>query len=155
MEISPGMAARARASGNYSSILEGSIQEYVSRIEEPIDHVVSFFALQFLDPVDMDFMLTSAFLTANRSVTISVDEIPESYNEALRQSGNGHMAQWDNVGVVETFGVPRGWTLSSQQRHFAWKSFHTGHEVYTTVFRFERHGPGDSLTSRDITCLKN
>ena len=150
VELSPGMAARARSSGAYTSILEGSIQNYVSRIEEPVDHIVSFYALQFLDPVDMDFVLVSAFLTASCSVTISVDEIPEAYNDALRQNGYAHMAQWDHVQTVETFGVPRGWRLISQERFFAWKSWHTGHEVYTTVFRFERHRSGDVLTARDI-----
>lgn len=104
----------------------------------PVDHVVCFYALQFLDIVDLDFILTFAFLTTAMSVTFSIDEVPDDYNKALRQSGQEHMVQNNHLKAVEEFGIPQGWELAFKKRFFAWKSWHTGHDVYTTVFRFER-----------------
>ncbi|OJJ36324.1 hypothetical protein ASPWEDRAFT_737094 [Aspergillus wentii DTO 134E9] len=137
IELSPQMAARATSSGAYGTIFEGSIQQHVSSIGR-IDHVVSWYALQFLDEVDLNFALTTCFINATQSITFSIDEIPDKYNEDIKEAGDAHMVQFNHVAAVERFGVPHGWRLAHRRRQFAWKSAHTKYDVYSTVFRYER-----------------
>lgn len=146
--MSPGMARYAHASGAYANIIEGAMQEKIG-LAGPVDHVVCFYALQFLDIIDLDFLLAFAFLNTAVSVTFSVDEIPEGYNDALRQRDMEHMVQHNHLKAVEDFGVPHGWDLTFKRRFFAWKSYHTGHDIYTTVFRFDRRTREISIANAD------
>ncbi|CAG8168724.1 unnamed protein product [Penicillium nalgiovense] len=149
-DLSPGMVNLCRKTGVYDQVdisgLQTCLLQY-SRHGE-VDHVVSFGALHFLSPEEFASFFVQCFIIANKSITVSVDEIPDSYNEHLHEKGLSYMHSTNHLGNMEAFGEPQGWKLVSRQRHYSWTSPTTGDDIYSTFFRFGRVDPGNVLISR-------
>jgi SAM-dependent methyltransferase len=139
-DLSPGMADICRKTGLYDQVYISGIQTCLLQYPDPaeVDHIVCFGAVHFLSPEEFSFFLVQCFVIANKSITIAVDEIPDSYNKHLRERGLSHMHSINHLANIEAFGKPRGWRLVGRQRHFSWTSPTTGDDVYSTFFRFER-----------------
>jgi hypothetical protein len=116
-----------------------------------VDHVVCLSALHFLRPELFSFALVLFFARANKSITISVDEIPDTYNENLDKIGYAYMHSTNHISSIEAFGEPPGWKLTRSERSFSWTSHATGDDVYTTYFRFDRiDGESRQLLLKDV-----
>ena len=123
----------------YKEVVIGPLQEVIMDTNEHFDHIACLSALQYVDEVTLSAVLARMFQLARSSITFTVDEIPESYNSALKQTcmrANNHLQ------VVEGFGVPRGWRLAHRKQDpNGWKSPNTGIVVAVTIFRFEALQP--------------
>ncbi|KAG6065911.1 hypothetical protein E4U32_006824 [Claviceps aff. humidiphila group G2b] len=143
-DISSGMLDVCRETGLYDSLHQATMHSALMNLTEPIDHVVCSSALQHIEPEMFSFIMVLFFLRASKSITLSVEEIPDVYNENLIKAGHikaGSMAPNSNhVGAMEAFGVPEGlgWRLVSKERVFSWASPKTGDRIYSTYYRFER-----------------
>ncbi|KAG6046864.1 hypothetical protein E4U39_000987 [Claviceps sp. Clav50 group G5] len=147
-DISSGMLDVCRETGLYDSLHQATMHSALMNLTEPIDHLVCSSALQHIEPEMFSFVMVLFFLRASKSITLSVEDIPDVYNENLIKLGHikaGHMAPSSNhVGAMEAFGVPEGlgWRLVSKKRVFSWASPKTGDRIHSTYFRFERSDDG-------------
>ncbi|GAB0136379.1 hypothetical protein EsDP_00004680 [Epichloe bromicola] len=142
-DISPGMLETCRTSGLYDVLYLASMEATLLKISnsdyaKDVDHITSFSAIHFLRPEMFSFVMVLCFVLANRSITINVDEIPDSYNENLKEKGLDFMHSINHLANMEAFGEPKGWRLVSREREYSWTSPTTGDRVNTTYFRFER-----------------
>lgn len=142
-DISPGMLETCRTSGLYDVLYLDSMEATLLKISNSdyakgIDHIICSSAIHFLSPEMLSFVMVLCFVLANRSITINVDEIPDTYNERLKEKGFGFMHSFDHLANMEAFGVPKGWRLVKGEREYSWTSPTTGDRVYTVYFRFER-----------------
>ncbi|KAG6207590.1 hypothetical protein E4U35_000829 [Claviceps purpurea] len=143
-DISSGMLDICRETGFYDSLNQTTMHSALMNFTEPIDHVVCSSALQHIEPEMFSFIMVLLFIRASKSITLSVEDIPDVYNENLLKAGYikaGCMAPSINhLGAMEAFGVPEGlgWQLVSKERVFSWASPKTGDRIYATWFRFER-----------------
>ncbi|KAG6138194.1 hypothetical protein E4U28_004293 [Claviceps purpurea] len=143
-DISSGMLDICRETGFYDSLHQTAMHSALMNLTEPIDHVVCSSALQHIEPEMFSFIMVLIFVRASKSITLSVEDIPDAYNEKLLKAGHikaGSMALSSNhLGAMEAFGVPEGlgWQLVSKERVFSWASPKTGDRIYATWFRFER-----------------
>jgi SAM-dependent methyltransferase len=144
-DLSPGMVDLCRKTGVYDQVYVSGMQtcllQYFGHGE--VDHIVCFGAVHFLSPEEFASFLVQCFIIANKSITVAVDEIPDSYNEHLREKGLSHMHSTNHLGNMEAFGEPQSWLLVSRRRHYSWTSPTTGDDVYSTFFRFERVDGGN------------
>lgn len=140
VDISKEMIDMCRRSGTmYTEMHVARMEQFLSIYNDPIDHIVCVSALQYLSVEELYFVLARCFQLATKSVTISVDEIPEMYNVGLRKQGNGHMVCSNHAERVKSIiREPEGWRLVCLRYHWSWKSPKTGDEVYTNFFRWER-----------------
>ncbi|KFX89772.1 hypothetical protein V490_06815 [Pseudogymnoascus sp. VKM F-3557] len=122
----------------YEAVILGPVQKILMVYQKPVDHIVCMGTLHFLSTYELSMVLSRSFQLARSSVTFSVEEIPQVYNDSLKAIGEQHMESLDHLAGVEAFGTPVGWKLVDRWRRFGWKSPTTGAEVYTSVFRFER-----------------
>ncbi|KAG6119749.1 hypothetical protein E4U13_007346 [Claviceps humidiphila] len=147
-DISSGMLDVCRDTGFYDSLDQTAMHSALMNLTEPIDHVVCSSALQHIEPEMFSFIMVLLFVRARKSITLSVEDIPDVYNEKLLKAGlikAGAMAPSSNhLGAMEAFGVPErlGWQLVSKERVFSWASPKTGDRIYATWFRFERADDG-------------
>ncbi|RSL41926.1 hypothetical protein CEP54_015661 [Fusarium duplospermum] len=139
IDISSEMGRLAKESG-YDHVFIGPVQEVLPTITESFDHIMYFSAIHFLSPLEVSLVLSRCFQLAKRSVTLGVDEIPETYNEAIKKlpPPNNVMTSINQVQEVRDFGVPRGWKLALEEQTFGWHSPNTNVDVNTTLFHFER-----------------
>ncbi|QMW39184.1 hypothetical protein G4B11_002464 [Aspergillus flavus] len=147
-DISSMMVETCRSTGIYDAVYIDRMQTCLLNNLDygDVDHIVCLSAIHFLSPEEFTFVLVLCFLMAHKSITIGVDEIPDGYNESLQALGHHHMYSTNHVANMELFGEPRGWRLATRHREFAWKSFTTQHEVWTTYYRFEKVGNDDCGT---------
>ena len=134
--------AMTQASSNstmlYDYIHMGPMQAVLPKLDRQFDHIISLSSLHFLDTSTLSLVLNRMFELAEKSVTITIDDIPDVYNEHLVKSGYEHMYSFNHTKEVEEFGVPKGWKVVHQEYQYAWTSPTTGDGVYTTLWRFER-----------------
>ena len=138
-DISPGMVRNNPRPEVYKEVIIGPLQEVIMDTNEHFDHIACMSAFCFLDEVTLSAVLVRMFQVARSSVTFTVEEIPESYNPAMKQTYN--VISNNHLQVVEGFGVPRGWRLAYRKRDDGWKSPTTGIQVAVTIFRFEALQP--------------
>ncbi|KAI9933662.1 hypothetical protein ASPWEDRAFT_174822 [Aspergillus wentii DTO 134E9] len=151
-DISVEMVAICRKTGLYSEVYIDRMQTCLLKAHDQAeaDHIVCFGAAHFLSPEELTFCLVLCFVVARKSITIAIDEIPDSYNENLDRLGHSCMRSLNHLAHMESFGVPRGWRLISRQRQYSWTSPTTGDDVFSNFFRFERI---DGENGRDIKAL--
>jgi SAM-dependent methyltransferase len=139
VDISPEMAQASEEAG-YDQCYVGPIQEVIPRISEKFDHIVCYQAIHFVNTFELSLVLSRCFQLALKSVTIGIDEIPNEYNKRIRllKPPANLMTSINHIQEIRNFGVPRGWKLTLEERHFGWTSPNSGVEVYTTVFHYER-----------------
>jgi SAM-dependent methyltransferase len=149
-DLSPGMAKICRETGLYDQVYVAGMQSCLLQYHgrDQIDHVVCFGAVHFLTPEEFGLFLVQCFVIANRSITIAVDEIPDSHNMRLRNKGMSYMHSINHLANMKNFGEPEGWRLVSHRRRFSWNSPTTGDDVYSTFFRFERMAQKNILMTR-------
>jgi trans-aconitate methyltransferase len=147
-DISPMMVETCRATGFYDEVHIDRMQTCLLHNLDhgDVDHIVCLSAIHFLSPEEFTFVLVLCFLVARKSITIGVDEIPDEYNERLHDLGLHYMHSTNHLANMELFGEPRGWKLVAHHREFAWRSFTTGHDVWSTYFRFEKVADEDCGT---------
>ncbi|EWC47446.1 hypothetical protein DRE_00414 [Drechslerella stenobrocha 248] len=138
IEVSAQMRTECLRHGWYKKILLGPIQRVLVAYTNPVDHITCIGALHYLDTNELSLVLSRAFQLASCSVTFTVDEITDSYKSAQSLRGLAHMGGLNHLGEVEAYGTPEGWKLADRWRHLGWNSPSTGHEIYTSIFRFER-----------------
>ncbi|KAH7929947.1 glutathione synthetase ATP-binding domain-like protein [Leucogyrophana mollusca] len=148
VDISPAMLASPTIRAHYSTVLVSPMQEAAMTLED-FDHVVVFGCLHFLDPTIFSAVLSRLFFVARRSITISVEDIPERYNDHLRKIGYGVMYSWNHTKAVRDFGVPQNWRVAYDQRFDAWDSPKTGDKVFATILRYERVDAGQSCGMKE------
>ncbi|KAL4985302.1 hypothetical protein BDW68DRAFT_165384, partial [Aspergillus falconensis] len=140
-DIAPQMLEICRKFGVYDNThidsMEGALVNG-HHYADSIDHIVCFSALHFLCPELFTFFLVLCFTLAHKSITISVDEIPDQYNEHLTKMNLEYMHSNNHVAKMEQFANVPGWKMTRGERQFSWSSPKTGDEVYTTYFRFDR-----------------
>ncbi len=101
------------------------------------DHILSIGCLLFLNKVVFQMTLNLMFEMATKSITITIDEIPDEYNEILVKMGYGFMYSYNHKCVLDTFKVPDKWILTYNKRQHMWRSLTTGIDVYGSLLRFE------------------
>lgn len=140
-DISPGMLQLCQECKTYDATILESMETalvHYRRYAHTIDHIVSFTAIHFLRPEVFSFFMALCFALANKSITVTVDEIPDHYNETLIKMGYAHMYSNNHLKAMEAFGEPPGWRLERGKSQFSWTSPTTGDDIYSTCFRFER-----------------
>lgn len=147
VDISEGMLDKCYKGDCYQDLFVEPMQRFISKVTAGVDHIVSVSALHHLTPEELSFVLVRCFQLAKKSITLSIDEIPDKYNQVLRSRGLPHMHSNDHVKNVKAMGEPDGWRLSYLRRQFGWKSPATGVQVYVTVFHFERYANDEPLTA--------
>ncbi|PLB35189.1 uncharacterized protein BDW47DRAFT_133789 [Aspergillus candidus] len=149
-DISEEMANICRETKIYDEVYIDGMQTCLLnyRNQDEIDHIICFGAAHFLSREGFTFFMVLCFVLAKKSITIAIDEIPDTYNEHLRQIGHGHMHSVNHLETMEGFKEPRGWRLVNRQRQYSWTSPTTGDDVFSTFFRFER------TDEKDIKILK-
>lgn len=140
-DISYQMVEKNPIPESYKEYKMGPLQDVVMNLTESFDHIVSRSAFQYLDEVTLSAVLARIFLVARKSVTFTIDEIPELQNEMLEKASMKHMQAKNHVALVDGFGVPRGWRVASRQRAYAWTSPSTNTDVFVTTYRFEALKP--------------
>lgn len=139
IDISQGMVDQNPIPASYAEYRIAPVQELIMNLTEQFDHIVSHSTFLFLDEITLSAVLARMFQVARKSITFTVDEVPEAFSEAIQQHVDVRV--WNNLAHVEGFGVPRGWRVAYRNRRFGWKSPHTGVDVYVTSFRFEALKP--------------
>lgn len=139
IEPSEGMKKKCQQNcpGLYDHIHSGLMQDVIMTLPS-FDHVVAMDSMHFLDPDTFLLVMCRVFELARISVTLSLGEFTNDYNQALLDRGMPFMHSFNHVQGLEAFGVPKGWKLVYQKRHFAWVSPHTHQSIFATIFRFER-----------------
>ncbi|WEW56108.1 hypothetical protein PRK78_001543 [Emydomyces testavorans] len=145
VDISEGMLDVCKQGGWYHGLYIEPIQRFIAKITGGVDHVVAMSVLHHLTPEELTFVLVRCFQLAKKSITLTVDEIPDEYNQVLHKRGLPHMHSNDQLKNVKAMGEPAGWRLSYLRRQFGWTSPATGVQVYVTVFHFERYEKEDPL----------
>ncbi|KAM7216729.1 hypothetical protein V8F06_007839 [Rhypophila decipiens] len=149
-DIAPGMLKICEKFGVYESVHLDSMEETLVNFQtyaETVDHVVCFTAIQLLRPEVLSLFLVLAFALTNKSITFTVNEVPERYNDYLESNDHAHMRSANHVKALEDFGVPAGWELVWKQKEFAWKTPQTGDDIYSVIYRYERV---DERTTKDV-----
>ncbi|KAF9957845.1 hypothetical protein BGZ72_001258 [Mortierella alpina] len=134
IDLSPMTAAKAT---HYKKVYIGTIQRMLPFVGR-FDHVVSSGALYFLDKDSLLSVMDRCFVISEQSITLGIEDIPDSYNRHLLKMGFGDMYSHNHTSVVDSYVVPEGWQLVHKQRHFLWFSPKTGDNVFGTFYRFER-----------------
>lgn len=142
IELSPGMAEICRETDLYDTIHTGPLQKLLPTAGS-FDHIGCVSSLYFLTPLDFTLSMVCMFLQARKSVVVTLDEVPDEYNRRIRNldASQSCMIGYNHVPLMEnTFcnPPPRGWKLAERYRRFAWKSPHTGVEVFMTGYVFLR-----------------
>ncbi|KAK6360501.1 hypothetical protein TWF730_006641 [Orbilia blumenaviensis] len=142
IELSKGMADVSQKTGAYRKVHIGTVQSIIPTIG-PFDHIVAFSMLYFLTPEDFTMTMVRAFQLARKSLVVSIDKIPDAYNEKLIKSGPpaSNMVGHNHLSIMEKMFCnppPNGWKLANKQQHWGWKSPSMDIEVYLTVYIFER-----------------
>ncbi|KAF3310791.1 hypothetical protein TWF173_009268 [Orbilia oligospora] len=142
IELSKGMAEMCQKTGVYNKVHIGPAQSLITSIGS-FDHIVSFSVLYFLTPEDFTMTMVRAFQLARKSLTVGLDEIPESYTNKLIEMGppHSHMIGHNHLPIMEKMFCdtpPAGWKLVDKHRQWGWKSPIAGSEVYVTLYSFER-----------------
>ncbi|RLL95664.1 hypothetical protein CFD26_104968 [Aspergillus turcosus] len=147
-DITSRMGDICRSTGLYEHVHIESMEAALlncHRFADSVDHIVCFSALHFLRPEIFTFVLVLCFTLAKRSVSISIDEIPDVYNENLEKKGFGSMHSFNHLDSMLAFGEPPNWRLTKSTRQYSWTSPVTRDEIYTTYFRFDRIGESQDL----------
>ncbi|KAF3935456.1 hypothetical protein ABW20_dc0108087 [Dactylellina cionopaga] len=139
-DISSGMIDICRETGLYDQLHIERMQTCLinHHNDGDIDHIVCFSAVHFLSVSEFAFVLVLCFVLAKKSITLTVDEIPDVYNKHLAERGEPFMHSTNHLANMEAFGEPLGWRLKSRHKQFSWTSGATGDKVFTNYFRFER-----------------
>ncbi|KAL1925120.1 uncharacterized protein VTP21DRAFT_3 [Calcarisporiella thermophila] len=138
VDLSPKMTEKA---AGYSVIEIGLMQDVVFSLKHrKIDHVVSTGALHFLNNDVFKSTLMRLFEIADKSITLSIEDIPEEYNQNLIRLGVASMYSYNNTFVAENIIIPKDWERVHREYTYMWKSPATGNNIYGTIFRFERTG---------------
>jgi hypothetical protein len=147
VDIAKGMLDICDKGDWYQELFVEPMQNFISKLTGGVDHIVSLSALLHLTPEELTFVLVRCFQLARKSITITVDEIPDEYNEALRKQGLTHMHSENHIKNVKAMGEPPGWRLAYLCRQFGRVSPATKVKVYTTVFHFDRFQEEPDLTA--------
>jgi SAM-dependent methyltransferase len=147
-DISSRMGDICRSTGLYEHVHIESMEEALlncHRFAERVDHIVCFSALHLLRPEIFAFVLVLCFTLAKKSISISIDEITDVYNENMEKTGLGFMYSRNHLAGMLAFREPPNWRLTKRTRQYSWSSAATGDEIYTTYFRFDRIGESQDL----------
>ncbi|KAM7200684.1 hypothetical protein V8F20_005186 [Naviculisporaceae sp. PSN 640] len=153
-DIAPGMLKICTDFDVYESVHFDTMEETLVNFQQyadRVDHVVCFTAIQLLRPEALSLFLVLAFALTNKSITLTVNEVPESYNKFFEDVDYAFLRATNHVKALEDFGVPKGWELVWKQREFAWTTPQTGDDIYSVIYRFERV---DEATRADFLFTK-
>ena len=142
IELSKGMIEKCHETGLYKQVYHGSIQTTFPSIG-PFDHIISFSTLYFMSPEDFSLIMARLFQLARKSIAVTIDEIPDVYNERLRElgqkysnmTGHNHKAEMERVYCNPP---PAGWKLAETFHELGWSSPSTKCDVHVTAYIFER-----------------
>ncbi|KAL8726325.1 MAG: hypothetical protein Q9181_006093 [Wetmoreana brouardii] len=156
IDISALMADESKRHG-YTTVHISSLPRILPQLPaRSADHVISISTLHLLSTFDLSLVLFQSFQIAEKSVTLHLDEIPEEYNNKLREAGEPHcgMVAHNHIGFMGEFGTPVGWVEVGRWRAWSWRSNFIECGVWCTVLRFERAdgrgGQGGEATNGEI-----
>ena len=142
VDVSPKMAKQAKL---YSQVHRDSIENFVFNIDEQtFDHVLSIGCLHFLNNVVFEEVIRRLFEIARKSITISIEEIPDVYNEMLIKKGCHCIYSYNNKSVIDDFNIPENWILAHSEHNLMWCSPTTGINIHGLILRFESNQKGKS-----------
>jgi hypothetical protein len=87
VDIAKGMLDICDKGDWYQELFVEPMQNFISKLTGGVDHIVSLSALHHLTPEELTFVLVRCFQLARKSITITVDEIPDEYNDACGNKG--------------------------------------------------------------------
>ncbi len=140
IELSKGMIEKCQETGLYKEVYHGSIQAILPSVGS-FDHIVSFMTLYYASPEDFSLIMTRSFQLARKSIAVTIDEIPDVYNEWLREKDDSNMTGHNHKAEMEKAFCnppPAGWKLSQTFRALGWTSPRAKCDVYVTAYIFER-----------------
>ncbi|KAF8325692.1 hypothetical protein F5887DRAFT_1018437 [Amanita rubescens] len=140
IELSNGMIEKCQETGLYKEVYHGSIQTILPSVG-PFDHIVSFMTLYYVSPEDFSLIMTRSFQLARKSIAVTIDEIPDVYNEWLRERDDSNMIGRNHKAEMEKAFCnppPAGWKLSQTFRALGWTSPRAKCDIYVTAYIFER-----------------
>ncbi|KDQ19353.1 hypothetical protein BOTBODRAFT_51784 [Botryobasidium botryosum FD-172 SS1] len=141
--------------GGYVRTEVAPVQEAIQTFgDNSFDHIVSNGCLHFLNPFDFSALLQKAFSVAARSITISVEDIPDGMCESFAARGLEYAHHYNHTQLMESFQIPADWRVAEALTGSLWVSPTTGFEVPGTVWHFERvrggvPGPGPGFDSSE------
>lgn len=77
-------------------------------------------------------------MLARRSVTFEVDDLDETYIQAIKEKHGELCVNNNHVRTVEEFGMPKGWTLVHRSSEYLYTSPTNQAEISGYSMRFER-----------------
>ena len=94
VDISTEMIKIAQLNGIplYEKVHIGPIQEVLPTLKEEFDHILAFGELYILTPTQLSAVLSRMFQLETKSITFTIDQVPDAYNEGARKHGFSHMA---------------------------------------------------------------
>lgn len=138
IDISPGMVDSDSIRKYYKGLVQiGSIQELVMTAGE-FNHISCFSAFQYLDSITFTAVLSRMFMLARNSVTVEVDDLPESYIIEMEKHTGNRIRNSNNVSALRRFGTPPGWKKVRDDYVPVYNSPHFNISVSGYVLRFER-----------------
>ena len=140
IDISTEMVKMAQLNGIplYEKVHMGLIQEILPTLKEEFDHIVALGVLHHLTPTQLSIVLSRMFQLATKSITFTIEQIPDAYNEGARELGESFMAGTNHTKACENFSLPKGWErVPVTEFDFTWISKHFGVVISTKIFRFE------------------
>lgn len=115
------------------------IQEHIINIKDKYDHIISSGSLYFLNSEDFEKTLSKMFQIATKSITFTLEDIPDDYNKKLIDIGVINMHAYNNIQIVENFILSHDWKLINIKKTFMWISPSTKNKIYGTIYRYEKN----------------
>lgn len=139
IDISAGMVKMAQLNGIplYENVHIGLIQDVLPTLEKKFDHILAIGVLYHLSPTQLSVVLSRMFQLATKSITFTIEQLSDAYNEGARKHNEGHMAGTNHTKACEAFSLPKGWKrVPTAEFDFSWASKHFGAVTTTKVYRF-------------------
>jgi D-alanine-D-alanine ligase-like ATP-grasp enzyme len=135
IDASPKMSEKAK---KYKKIHIGLIQNIINNIER-FEHIISSGTLHFLNNVYFEKVLFRIFEIASKSITLTIEDIPDIYNKNLIDKGIINMYSYNNTKIIDNFIIPNEWNIVYKEKVFMWDSPSTGDKIYGTIYRYEKN----------------
>lgn len=145
VDISPASIALAQPHYTNPCVLADLWTQIMSTPPKSYDHITCFGAMHFFDAADFTALLARMLICAVCSVSFEVDDLSQEYLDRILAAEGPDWQNFNNLGALRDFGVPKGWKKVLERRVSLYKSPATGIEVECIQIRFERCGEFGSM----------
>ncbi len=139
IDLSPLSLQTPQIRAHYTKpLIVGPLQEEIMRFSTPVDHIVCFGALHFLNSTEFIATLVRMFMLARKSVAFDVDDVSQEYiDKIVARFGEG-LRNHNNTLALRRFGVPSGWRKVVEQEGSLFYSPSVQIDVRGLMLRFEK-----------------